>query len=523
MDDPEFLEALLRGVGSALVACDSDGRIVFYNDRMRELFGHDNATVPLGRWVERVPLWHHDGRPIQTEELPLIRALAGETVRHAEILANDQRDSRRWLTVNAHPVRDHDGTIIGAAAAVEDVTVIHEARVHETCQNAVLAALAGGTSADAAREAAVRAVGDQLRWPYVRLWLLDPVTERLRHDATYTAAGEQPLPLPDSFAFGEGLAGRCWQHGELIWVPDIHAAGSPVVTQVREGTRVRAAGAVPVRAGKQVTGVMTFYSYDPQEPEPGLAVLLTGIADNLGAHLQQHRADGLARHLAAVTEEYVALAGHELRTPVTSITTYSELLADTPGLPPAAHELVGAVHRNSVQLRRLIDQLLDLTALDTGHRALADTDVDLATVAGEAVADLRGEAAAGRITIATEATGAAVVRGDADRLRQVVLNLLDNAVKFSPHDATVTVRVTREDGVVLLVVTDTGCGLPGDRTADLFRRLYRGDNARHTGTPGNGLGLALCRAIVERHHGTIDLHPNRPLGTTAVVRLPART
>jgi PAS domain S-box-containing protein len=522
VDDPEFLEALLRSVGLPLLACDAIGRIVFYNGSLRELFGPDSADVTLAQWLQRFPLRHHDGRPLRTAELPLMRALTGETVVNAGLLATDQRGRRRWLTVNAQPVRDRDGVIVGAAAAVEDITATCQARIHETCKTAVLEALAGGTSAEAARQAAIRAVGSGLRWPYVRLWLLDPVTDQLRPDASYTAPGEQPLPVPRAFTRREGLAGQCWSRGELVWVPDIHAADSPVVKQVRESTRVRAAGAVPVRAGKQVTGVMTFYSYDPQEPEPGLAVLLTGIADNIGAHLQQHRADALARHLATVTEEYVALAGHELRTPLTSITTYTELLADTPDLPPAAHELVGAVQRNSLQLRRLIDQLLDLAALDTGHRALADADVDLTTVTEEAVAEMREAATAHRITIATETAEGALVRGDASRLKHVVTNLLDNAIKFSPGDATVTVRLTTEDGAVLLAVTDTGRGLPGDRTADLFRRLYRGDNARHTGIPGNGLGLALCHTIIERHHGTIELHPHEPQGTTAVVRLPAR-
>jgi PAS domain S-box-containing protein len=519
-DDQAFAEALLDNVDTGIAACDNDGRFLFYNQSLQDFFGPGSAGVRVTEWAKRFGLRDHDGRPLRSDELPIVRALAGETVQHAGMLATDQQGRQHWLELNAQPVRDRHDAIIGATVAVQDITTSHQARVYETCKTAVLQALTDGTDAAAAREAAVRAVGTCLRWSYVRLWLLDPVTDRLRSDATYTATGEQPLPLPETFARGEGLAGQCWQRGELIWVPDIHTADSPVLPQVRAGTTFRAAGAVPVRAGEQVIGAMTYFSQDPQEPEPGLAVLLAGIADNIGAHLQQHRADNLAHHLAAVTDEYIALAGHELRTPLTSITAYSELLAETPDLPADVREMVDVVERNSRQLRRLIDQLLELAGLDSGHIRVADDEVDLSTVVGEAVDGMRESAANRDITIGTEAPAGLLVRGDAHRLRQVVVSLLDNAVKFSPEGSTVMACLTEDDSAAVLAVIDRGIGLPANRTADLFRRLHRGDNARHTHRPGNGLGLALCRTIVNHHRGTIVLSPNEAAGTTATVRLP---
>jgi PAS domain S-box-containing protein len=522
-DDHAFAETLLDNVDAGLAACDSDGRVIYYNQNLRDFFGPGSAGVRVSEWVQRFRLRHHDGRPLRNDELPIARALTGETVRRAGLLATDQRGRHHWLDLNARPVHDRHGSIIGAVVAVQDVTASYQAHIYEACKTAVLEALTDGADAAAARQAAVRVVGTCLQWPYVRLWLLDPVTDRLRADATYTAPGEQPLPIPDAFAHGEGLAGRCWQRGELTWVPDIHADESPVLSEVRAGSTFRAAGAVPVRAGEQVTGVMTYFSHNPQEPEPGLAVLLAGIADNIGAHLQQHRADELAHHLAAVTDEYVALAGHELRTPLTSITAYSELIADAPDLPADVREMVEVVERNSRHLRQLIDQLLELAGLDSGHLRIADDEVELATVVGEAVTRMREVAVARDIAITAEAPAELPVRGDAGRLRQVVVSLLDNAVKFSPEGSTVRVRLTEDDGAAVLTVTDSGIGLPAGRTADLFRRLHRGENARHTHRPGSGLGLALCCTIVSHHRGTILLTPNEGPGTTATVRLPQRT
>ncbi|GAB2627656.1 hypothetical protein Aab01nite_81250 [Paractinoplanes abujensis] len=517
---PRVADVLLSCVDAGLTACDTTGRLTFYNDDLSDFFGTHGAGIPLANWPERFGLRTHDGRPLRPEQLPMARALSGESVRQAGILATDRLGRQRWLTLNARPVRDEHGEIIGAAAAVHDVTAGHLSHVYENCKTAVLEALAGGVSAVAARRQAVNAVGTGLNWPYVRLWLRDPVTDRLHCDATYAAPGEPPVPLPDSFAVGEGLAGHCWQAGKLVWVPDIHDAGSPVVPQIRAATTFRAAGAVPITAGGQVTGVMTFFSRNPQQPEPGLAVLLTGIAGHIGSHLQQHRADDLARHLAAVTDDYVALAGHEIRTPLTTVTAYAQLIAEMPELSDDVREMVGVMERNSRKLRQLFDQLLDLAGLDSGHLMLADGPVDLAAVLREAIDDVQETAAVRGVTVVTPVVDDLLVRGDGARLRQAVTHLIDNAVKFSPDNAEVSVRLTRDDGAALLTVADTGVGLPTNPTVDLFRRLYRGDNARHTDVPGNGLGLALCRTVVERHRGTITLTSNRPRGTVATVRLP---
>jgi signal transduction histidine kinase len=150
---------------------------------------------------------------------------------------------------------------------------------------------------------------------------------------------------------------------------------------------------------------------------------------------------------------------------------------------------------------------------------MADEPVDLSEVVSEAV--LAAAAAAERgIVVDPARIDAVVVRGDRGRLRQVVDNLLSNAVKFSPPAGTVTVTLTGEGGVASLIVADNGVGVPPAEQARLFRRLYRAGNVRHTGLPGAGLGLALCRVVVERHHGTITLASHESTGTTVTVRLP---
>ncbi|MFI6071851.1 ATP-binding protein [Actinoplanes sp. NPDC051343] len=518
--DPAFVEAMLGNVDAGLAACDIDGRLMLCNDFLRDFHDDEGAGAPVKEWVHRLGLGHHDGRPLTAEEIPLLRALGGDTVRHAGLQAVDRHGRRRWLTINAVPVRDDDGTVIGAVSAVHDVSTAYRSRVYQLCKNDILKALALGPGPAAAADSVVRILATALGWRHARLWQLDPVIDRLRPVAVYTAEGHPELPLPTSFGRGCGLAGSCWRSGEIVWTADIGGPGSPVLPEVAAAVDCHAAGAVPVRSGDRVTGVLTFYTDDDQEPDPAMVLLLTGITDTVGASWEQRRADELERSLASTTDEYIALVGHELRTPMTSIAAYVELLSDSPELSDETRDLLGVVDRNAHRLRYLIEQLLDLAAIETGHLPIAADDVNLADVVAAAVAHAATYAAERDITVEVRAPGTLMVTGDAERLTQMLHGLLDNALKYSHEQSTVTVVATTVDGTAQLTVADTGIGLPADDQAQLFRRLYRGDNARHSGIPGSGLGLAMSRAIVERQRGTITLAPNKPAGTTVTVRLP---
>src|SRR5205823_2771407 len=130
-----------------------------------------------------------------------------------------------WFAVNAHPLHDPAGRVLGAVAALHDVTAEHLARRYQDCKTAVLKVLASTPDTATAGREVLRAIAVALGWPHMRLWLVDRATDVLRPAAVYTTPGRQPPVLPDRIVRGQGLAGRCWQRGELQWVPDIHAPG----------------------------------------------------------------------------------------------------------------------------------------------------------------------------------------------------------------------------------------------------------------------------------------------------------
>ncbi|MEV6305942.1 ATP-binding protein [Actinoplanes sp. NPDC051861] len=517
-----FVEAMLHSLDTGVVACDLDGRPVVVNQAVRDFFGDQLRTVTIRDWVRQFGLRRHDGTPLPPDELPLLRALAGEDVRHADVLAHDRQHRLRWFSINARPVRDAAGVPLGAVAAVHDVTADRHQHLYQSCKSRVLKALVRATDTVHAAESVLDAISGELGWPYLRLWLVDEVTDRLRPVATHSRPGYAEMHLPAGIDRGSGLAGTCWERGELVWVPDIHAPGSPVLPEVASSGDYRAAGAVPVRSGDRVVGVLTFFTDEHQEPEPALAVLLTGIAGHIGAYLDRRRADELAGQLAASIGEYVALVGHELRTPLTSIGTYTDLITESGDDTTIGEvrELLAVIERNNARLRSLVERLLDLAALESGHAGLTVGAVDLVPVVTAAAGAVEADAPDPHPAVRTDLPAQLIVPGDAARLRQVAENLIGNAVKFSPTETEVLVTLTTDDHTAVLTVTDTGMGIPAGEGDRLFARLYRATNARHSGIPGIGLGLALTRAIVNLHGGTVTLAEGDQGGTIASVRLP---
>jgi signal transduction histidine kinase len=279
--------------------------------------------------------------------------------------------------------------------------------------------------------------------------------------------------------------------------------------------------------------VATFFCHDRQEPEPALAVLLTGVAGSVGAYLEQRRAEELALELATTTDAYIALVGHELRTPLTSIASYAELIAESGDDTRVGEvrDLLEVVLRNTATMRCLVERLLDLAALESGHAPVELAPLDLAGIVRDAVAAARPAADRRRLAIHADLPDPVPVMGDAGRLRQVLDQLLDNGIKYTPEGGapiSVTLGTGGAGHTAVLSITDGGIGIPAGEEPQLLRRLYRAGNARHTGIPGAGLGLATSRVILELHHGTVELTRATaltaggaaPAGTVVTVRLP---
>lgn len=224
-------------------------------------------------------------------------------------------------------------------------------------------------------------------------------------------------------------------------------------------------------------------------------------------------------------DAFLAVAAHELKNPVTALVGYTQLLsqrlARAGNLDPRQKRMLNTLIMQSNRLRRLIDALLDVSQLHMGHFTIQRVPVNFTSVVG-AVAD-EIQTGLQQHTLACHTPDVPlVVCGDQLRLEQMMYNLLQNAIKYSPHGGHIDVRLEAEQQHALLTVADQGIGIPSAALPHLFTQFYRGSNAQSEQIKGMGLGLYVVHQIVQAHGGTIEVASAEGQGSTFRIRLPLR-
>jgi two-component system, OmpR family, phosphate regulon sensor histidine kinase PhoR len=223
----------------------------------------------------------------------------------------------------------------------------------------------------------------------------------------------------------------------------------------------------------------------------------------------------------AMRRTFVGDVSHELRTPIASIAAAAETLAEgDPDEGEAAH-LLGLIRRQSDRMRALIDDLMDLAQIESGAVELEREMLPLGDLLREAADDFAPAAVERSIGIRVSVEGSPVVSGDKRRLSQVVRNLVDNAIKFSPDGGIVTLGAVSAIGTSILSVADQGPGIPRTEQDRIFQRFYQVDRSRSKTRPGTGLGLAIVKHIVQLHGGTVEVESELGRGSIFRVKLPA--
>jgi two-component system phosphate regulon sensor histidine kinase PhoR len=233
------------------------------------------------------------------------------------------------------------------------------------------------------------------------------------------------------------------------------------------------------------------------------------------------------RRLQQIRAEFIDNLSHELRTPLTTVSLLAETLtreADAAGeaIPVKMRDRIGKIEVETGHLVQMVNELLDLSRIETGSAQILLDDVDMIRVATSTTERIRLFADRQGVTLEHDVPATVpLVRGDAARLGQVLVNLLHNAVKFSPDGGVVTVGVRVDDGEVVTSVADHGVGIPRAAQARIFERFYKVDRARVRGEAGGtGLGLAIARHVVEQHNGRIWVESEEGVGSTFSFALP---
>lgn len=269
-------------------------------------------------------------------------------------------------------------------------------------------------------------------------------------------------------------------------------------SQLREAAAALAAGNHEARA--EVEG---------SDEIADLATSFNQMAEEIEATRQRER-------------EFLMSVGHDLRTPLTTVSGYVEVLEEGNLEPEEITRIAGVLDRETGRLRRLIEDLTLLARLESRQFTIRNEPVDVVAHLGETIEAYRGRARAAHVTLGFEATGGGTIEIDPDRLDQIAGNLIENALRYTPEAGTVTVRVAVDRSAMSLQVIDTGPGIHPDDLPHIFEKYFVSKKYRRLRPEGSGLGLSIVNEIVGAMGGTItaQAEPDRP-GTTITVVLPS--
>jgi two-component system phosphate regulon sensor histidine kinase PhoR len=239
-----------------------------------------------------------------------------------------------------------------------------------------------------------------------------------------------------------------------------------------------------------------------------------------GAVLVMHDLTEL-RRLEAIRRDFVANVSHELKTPLTSISGYAETLLSLPPDPEMARVFLGTILGNARRMQRLVDDLLDLSRIESGRWQPARTEVDVSAAARESWTEVAARPASQAMEFSVEVEpGAEKLCADLDAIRQVLTNLMENSLRHTPAGGAIKCLARREGNGVAVAVRDNGTGITREHLPRIFERFYRADASRSREEGGTGLGLAIVKHLVEAHGGRVSAESERGRGTTVTCWFP---
>ena len=356
----------------------------------------------------------------------------------------------------------------------------------------------------------IAAIGN---WVSGSIWLRDKDGEQLHCECTWHrdkpglenfAKATQDVTLKGS----RGLPGRVVSSEKPAWIRDVTQDSNFPRATAAAAANLRGAFAFPLCAEGEVNGVLELFSPDTVQPDDDLLSLVEALGSQIGLFVHRRKIEEelqrqkeVAEHANAAKDRFLANLSHELRTPLTPILIWAGGMVNEAGLPSEIGEGLEMVCRNVELEARLIDDLLDLTRITRGKLQLHLRKSDAHDLLGHAMDIVRNDLAARQLNVSVELFASDHhVLADASRLQQVFWNVLRNASKFTPERGAVTVRTFNPQPQALKIeISDTGVGIESEDLEKIFDAFEQAGARRE----GLGLGLAISKAIVELHHGSI--------------------
>jgi len=563
------LDAVFQAMTEGITVLDPNGEVLVRNNAASQFLGVPvNSTAQLHTFLERYPTYTLHGQPLPEEDFPLTRALKGERIRGERFMTSRGDGVNRVIEVNVTHMLDSTNQQIGLVSAFRDIT--EQTRVEGRIRRAL------ETMLHVAEEVSgVTEIKDILHN------VLERTLSTLNCDCGVVQLfDEQQQAFTPLLSIGFTEEAEVpWLIEQNLWLHPEEGQYAGFRQQLMEGhatvinadqypkqpnpfrhTMVLAA---PISHHNRLLGLIMLdrapahkrnganhqrEQHSPREFSIWDMAVIEGIAQLAGLAIEQARwqqealnarsSEAAMREANALKDEFLAITAHEFRTPLTVILAHAQValrairkMADQ-DVPLRLREGLLTIEEQTHQLTNIVTTFLEVTQINRGQLALKLAPVDLANIVKHVVVNHSATSAEHEISnTITPSEQPYMVLGDSARLQQIIANLLQNAVKYSPLGGPITVSLRQfqdtsgdhQQRTIEIQVVDNGIGIPKDAQPRLFERFYRASNIDGTKTKGIGLGLYIVSALVKMHGGTICAESSGVLGEGSrfIIRLPA--
>jgi PAS domain S-box-containing protein len=505
-----------------------DGRYLGVNRAWEDFFGVRRDEIVGGGVADLYP----DSPAVAARHVAMDEALWSAPGRQSYEIQLVMRDGRvRHTIYNKATFQGPEAEVAGLIGAIVDITERKQSEQREAIENAVARYLGSTESLADAIRGIMQVMCERLDWACAARWSLDEAKNRLHCIETWSVDDPKVRSFlevsgKETFVPGtSGLIRRVLATGNSVWVADVTEKPDFMRGPLAKAAGLHGAFALPVLMGEKVLGAIEFFSREPRHPDKWLLQITVSVGRQIGQLMARRQAEEelrgahdelevKARELQRSNDElqqFAYVASHDLQEPLRMVSSYTQLLARRYGerFDGDAREFMDYIVDGSARMKQLIEDLLAYSRVGTRGREISPTDSGAAL--SRALVNLRAS---------QEASGAEVthdpmpeVVADSAQLTQLFQNLVGNAMKFHAEaKPRIHVGAETRDRVWVFSVRDNGIGLDpqyADRIFMMFQRLHN-----KTEYPGTGIGLAICKKIVERHGGRIWVESRPGEGAT---------
>ena len=503
-----MLAAIVDSSEDAIISKSLEGIITSWNRGAERMFGYTEGEA-LGAHISML---------IPKEKLPEEDMII-DKIRHGQRVPPLQttrvaRDGRFIpVSITVSPIRSRDGQIIGASKIARDISeqlrALQELKAHTQTQELLLS-VSKVISAQLDLQSTLQKVTDistQLTGAEFGAFFYNRIDQQGEAYMLYTLSGApreafERLGMPRNTAvFNKTFSGEGILRSDDITKDPLYGHNSPHMGMPEGHLPVVSYLAVPVKdpTGETIGGLFLGH------PRPGMfkeehEKLVDGIAAQAGIAIENAKLYEAIKQLNTRKDEFIGVAGHELRTPITTIKGYLQLLEEQSG-GGIGREFTEKALRQVNKLNRLITDLLDVSKIQAGQLEYNKIACFLLPLVRESIETVRQIHPTHQIEVELPAEDI-IITADGVKIEQVIINFLTNAVKYSPEADRVAISVRKEDERVVVSVRDRGIGIAPQHLANIFHRYYRVNASQHV-IGGLGIGLYISREIVERHEGSV--------------------